>query len=33
MEANYYQKYDENTASETLAVANDFNKGIKELIK
>jgi uncharacterized protein (UPF0332 family) len=33
MEANYYQKYDENTASETLTVAGEFNKGIKELIR
>jgi len=32
MDANYYQKYDETRASETIAVAEDFNKGIKELI-
>lgn len=33
MEANYYQKYDENTASETLIVAEEFNSGVKALIK
>ncbi len=32
MDANYYQKYDENTANETINIAEDFNKGIKELI-
>lgn len=32
MEANYYQKYDETTASETILVAEDFNIGMKEAI-
>ncbi len=32
MDANYYQKYDETTASETIVVAEDFYKGIKNLI-
>ncbi len=32
MDANYNQKYDENTANETIIVADDFNKGIKGLI-
>lgn len=32
MDANYDQKYDENTANETIIVAEDFNKGMKELI-
>jgi uncharacterized protein (UPF0332 family) len=32
MDADYGLKYSENTAREAIAVAEDFNKGLKELI-